>query len=329
MKRRLLIAIVLSLCICCLCVQSFALSYDGGEFTQQAFYAVIPWSEMTYSTNWSTWRFAPYGSTYYRTPVEHGQDRDPSYAETFQYIAGWTYTDGDNPSVEQMDLYASQTYYSQPSQYYANYVNYDFNENTSVETNAQITLKCRNVHVTQTQWNALYNYCWAKFSGDALFDLIVDISFVGVNSTNDGLESRSIHFERQALTGNNDQWKVFPSWDAFTSKGLGTYANGYMIKEITMTFDCSTFKGIFSIGNLYYNNSILEPDIPIFEKEIIVEKEIVKEVPVEELNLFNWIIGPIENFFSIEFFPGITLGGILGAFVVILVVLALIKLWGS
>lgn len=329
MKKRILTIICCLVFLLALAVPSFALSYDGNEYPQTPFYSLIPWDEIAYTENGSTWRFAPYGSTYYRTNVQHGQDRDPAYAETEQYVVGWTYDDGEEPTVEYLTVYANQTYYSQPSIYYANYVNYQLESSSGNGTGVKLQFTCRNVHLTQTQWNALYNYAWVKATGNSIFDLSVNIAFVGVDTEQNELASRSLYFERQALTGGGSQWKYLPDWSALTAKGLDTYSNGYMIKQITLTLEFDTLPTTFSIGNLYYNATVLEPDIPVFEKEVVTEKEIIVEVPEEELDLFSWIINPIEKFLNVEFFPGISIGGIFGIFVMIFVAIALIKIWGT
>ena len=327
MKRFFSFFFVIIVLLCSVAVPCSALSYDGEEFPQSKLYAVIPWTEIAYSASNQTWRFAPFGSTYFRTSSAHGQVRDPSYAESTQHIAGWTYTDGEEPSPEVLTVKATQTYYSQPSIYYANFINYNFVYPGSQNNNVQVVLHCRNLHVTYTQWDALSNYCRAKLPGTALFDISVAINYYGVDPEQNALVPKNIYFERQALVGGT-QYKIFPSWEVFTAGGLDTFSNGYMIQDITLTFDIQTYQGNISIGNLYYGSDVLRPDIPIFEKEVIVEKVVIKEVPQEDLNLFNWFIEPIQKFFEIEFFPGISLGAVAGIFAAIFVVLALIKLWG-
>lgn len=325
--KKALIAFVLILLVLSLSVSTFALSYDGEEFKQTKYYSLIPWSEINYSDGSQTWRFAPYGSTYYRTTSEHGQPSDPSYAESDLIVVGWDFTGGEEPSPEQLHVSASQTYYSQASRYYANYVNYDFGY-SGQNQNVVITLYCRNVHVTYAQWNALHNYCFVRLPGTSLFDLSVAINYYGVDTSTNSLASKNIYFEQQALVGDTSH-KMFPSWEVFTNGGLDTFSDGYMIKDMVLTFIVDSYQGDISIGNLYYNEGLLAPNIPVFDKEVTVEKEVIVEVPEEELDLFSWLINPIEKFFAIEFFPGISLGGVAGVLVMILVALALIKLWGS
>lgn len=322
--KKLLIVFICILCIlCCMVVPTFAASFDGGEFQQTKYYSVIPWSEVVYSGSSSTFRFDAYGNSYYRTASGHGQVRDPAYAETEDYIMGWTYLDGDEPTLEYLTVISNQVYYSQPSQYYANYINYDFDYNNTT-TNVQIQFICRNVHLTRTQWNSLHNYAYLNIPDSAsAFDVEVSLTYWG--ESNNELVKKNAFNTQQALRGDtNINW--LPSYDIF-SNDVQPFNDGFMIEEMILTINIETFNGVVKLGNLYYNNSILKPDIPVFEKEVYTDRIVEVEVPPEDLNLFNWIVQPIWEFFNIEFYPGISIGGILGAFLAIMIALALIRLW--
>lgn len=323
--KKVFVIILLSLAILSLSVSSFALSFDGDEFPQMKYTALVPWSEISVTADYCTWRFAPFGSTFYVTNGDHGQVRDPSYAEASMGVVGWTYTDGDEPTLEVLTVEAVQRGYSQPSTYRGGLVEYTFDR---ARQDVVISFTARNFHVTRSMWNALESSCWCNFPGTALFDIQCSINYYGVDSVSGDLSSKNLYFERQGLVGDTS-YRMFPAWSDLSGKGLEPFADGYTIQEITLTFLVDNYQGNFYYGNLYDYSTAQSYTPPVYVKEEVIEKETIIEVPAEELNLYNWLIEPIEQFFLIELFPGITLGGLVGIFVMILVSFGLIKLWGK
>ena len=102
--------------------------------------------------------------------------------------------------------------------------------------------------------------------------------------------------------------------------------------SIQVYFD-GFYRGGFSLDVPYLHPSEVDyvphlfriADTQIVEKEVI--KEVIKVVPAEELDLFSWLVAPIETFFGLEVYPGISIGGIGALILVVLVVGAVLVLF--
>lgn len=192
-----------------------------------------------------------------------------------------------------------------------------FNNATAVK------FECYNVFI----WDTLATYTqlrgigWGSYNGT----LKVRVEYMVYNQNTNKFESRTQERTTTINTANN-AWstrKLFEGFGDFTA-GL---RNIVIVEYIMVNFVPSTAGATVALTSLPINpNTNISPIVNANSGEVTIVEQVI---PPSEIDLFQWIIEPLDQFFSIEIAEGVTLGGIFLAILGVPLVVILLKVFAG
>ena len=317
---------VLGLCL----IPASASSYQGTDSVNvYRQYSLIPFSSKVVSDGMRSWSSGA-DSIFLDLPVNVDPAVNPTFSpvESVQY--GWDYAEGDAPEAVLLSTTSStEVYPIDYTQYSAAYSFYDFKIDNRKPNSLFVQFLAENFHITTVEWLYLQTSAKLHFDAATSFAVHFDVVYYQLNEAGTELVRHTGATSLQYSTDGPGDVNYFPGvYDLFTD-AIYLVNHGMIIESLSVTFDFSSYTGRFGVGMLY-SPTRRSPDsyafVPVIQ-EVIVEKEVIKEVkvPAEDLDLFSWIISPIAKFFDLEFFPGISIGKIFGVLFAATLATVLIK----
>ena len=303
-----------------------ASSYEGSDGVQpRRFYALIPFSSKSVTVSGVTFHSGVDGGFFDFVP-EYGYDEYPTRSPISSDQVGWDLA-GDM-SMLHTDFVTDP--YSNNSGLYTAFDRYSFKADGSTPKSLKLTLVAEDFHLTSDEWWDLWNNALLYLPAAATVRVSFDVTYYSMGS--DGCTFTMHHGSSSNLvsTSGPESVKYYPAyWTLFSESGA-LIDGGYSIGRLVMTLEFDNYPGEVGLGMVYGQHEFDVEKVGVIEttKEVIVEKEVVKVVPAEELDLFSWLIPPIQAFLDMELFPGITLGGIMGVLAVVLIVFLVIRALG-
>lgn len=109
------------------------------------------------------------------------------------------------------------------------------------------------------------------------------------------------------------------------------------VDSLQIDLGFSDLRGGFSLGSLMLRDprrmQVILDDFKTIKTETIevpvyIDRpvEVPVPVPMEKLDMFSWIVRPVESFFELEFYPGISVGGIFTLILAAAAIFAIFKL---
>lgn len=192
-----------------------------------------------------------------------------------------------------------------------------FNNATAVK------FECYDVFIwdSAAAYTRLRNIGWASYNGS----LKVRVEYRVYNQNTNQFDTR-VQERTTTITSVNNTWtsrKLFEGFGDFTA-GL---RNLVIIDYIMVNFVPTTAGATVSLTSLPINsNTNIGPIINANSGDITIVEQVV---PPGEVDLFQWIIEPLDEFFSIEIADGVTLGGIFIAILGVPLVVILLKVFAG
>lgn len=326
MSKRIAAIVAIALILGCMCIPAAAGGIDGGELAYNTYYALIPYSTMAVRSGYVTFNYAAQGQMYMRTSAafDYGvTGYDPTYMPMVISAYGWAFEDGNTASQEPLEGDYRQVYYSQGSSYYAT-----TNEWSWGSTVNQVSMTATGFGMTLAMYDTLESYAYLYLPAGTR--VTVSVTAVYYSLSDDGSEwwQHTNTVTKSITPTSAGNYTYYPA-DVFRHD-LNYPGGNIPVAELTISIQFPAGLGQetkISLGMLYGRKfdgmSVMADTVATKTVERVVE------VPVEELNLFNWIIEPIGAFFGLELFPGISLGGIIGVFVAIVLVVIFLKIFAG
>ncbi len=326
MNKRIAAVVAMVLILGCMCIPAAAGGIDGGELAYNTYYALIPYCTMAVRSGYVTYNYAAQGQTYMRTSAafDYGETGyDHTYMPMTINAIGWVFEDGNTASQEPLEGGYRQVYYSQGSSYYAT-----TNEWTWKAQVNQVSMTASGFGMTLAMYDTLESYAYLNLPAGTRAN--VSVTAVYYSLSDDGSEwwqhTNTVTKSITATSAGN--YTYYPA-DVFRHD-LNYPGGNIPVAELTISIQFPAGLGTsakISMGMLYGRKfdgmSLMADTVATITVDNIIE------VPAEDLNLFNWLIEPIGAFFGIELFPGVSLGAIIGIFVVIALVLIYLKFFAG
>ena len=289
------------------------------------FYALIPYSTKSVTVSGTTFSSGVDGGFFDFLPECELPDY-PTRSPISSEQVGWELDGAIN--TLQTDFVTEP--YSTGSNYYGAFDYYLFKANGSVPKSLKMSLVAEDFHITADEWWDLWDNALLYLPAAATVRVSFDVTYYSLGS--DGSTFTMHHGSTSNLvsTSGPGSVKYYPAyWTLFSESGT-LIDGGYSVGRLVMTLEFDNYPGKVGLGMLYAQHEFDVEKVGVVEttKEVIVEKEVVKVVPAEELDLFSWLIPPIQAFFNMQLFPGISLGGIISALAIILMVFLIIRSLG-
>lgn len=326
---------MLLICLMVLTVSIYpvsASSYtDSDGPNPHRFYALIPFSSKSVTVDSYAFHSGA-DANFFDFALGSGYTNDecPTRSPIVSTQVGWDYVSGVEPVPVVLETAQVTEHYTNSSSYYAASTNYAFKLDGSTPRSLKVTFVADDFHIDSSKWYALANNALLYLPSAATVRVSFDVTYYSLGSDSKSFTMHHGSTSNLVSTSGPQSVKYYPSFTTLFKESGSLINGGYSVARLVLTLEFDNYPGQVGLGMLYGQSNYAVEDFGVIEttKEVIVEKEVVKVVPAEELDLFSWLIPPIEAFFNLEFFPGISLGGIMSLLAVILFVVLFLKLFG-
>lgn len=317
-----------------LVVPAAAASYDDGSFRyHETYHALIPYSDVTFSSESSSWSGSAEGSSLVITTDEHGLMVDPSACPVFTQLFGYDYFSGSEPVPDILEYTYKQSWYENPTELNSARNEYVF---SSADLPNHISFTASSFAVNYLDFGKLTDHCYLELPAANQVQYSVSVVYWRLKNDHTGWELKHGFYSGSLLISPDESYEFYPRvLDLFELGDRSLYPDGLIpIESFTLSFDFHDPVAGMSLGMQYgeeYSFAQAMSDSFDYIREYFPVVEVVEnKVYITESggDFFAWLIDGADAFFNTPIFGEISLGSILAFVVSLGLAGAFIKLFG-
>lgn len=309
--------------------------YPGGRIT---YYSAIPFSHIVASFEGTDhWIIPPLPGTYSRFSNNAAQTEFPTNPSASHELRIWSseiedyrylnYTSGfnDNVTVMGADLMV--------------WNDYEFLDNGVYDvSNFSLRLSARNFMISKADLSRFISNSPLIVKDSCTVSCSISITF-NAKCADGQVRNYTISSSKSINASADQRVSIFNPLSSFAGWPTTLDGNSLFIAVDSLQIDLgfSDLRGGFSLGSLMLRDprrmQVILDDFKTIKTETIevpvyIDRpvEVPVPVPMEKLDMFSWIVRPVESFFELEFYPGISVGGIFTLILAAAAIFAIFKL---
>lgn len=331
MKKLLLLISAVSLTALSIVAPVSAATYSDSSFDNfDRYFAVIPWREIEIHDQGDVFYMDAFGS-FLDVASEFDTLESPVFSPVVGEQLGFQY-DPDASDANGVPTSLAFTYeqsFSGEVQGYQRGTNYfEFQRDGYDLQNFNFYVWAKDFTLSKMEYSFLSSVSYIHLPANVICDVSVTVGYYVLNEDGSSWDYKTGTARKTVGDQLGGSYSYMPGINALFDVTALSPVERFVVSFLSVDLKFAGAPGKFGMDMLYGDEPVSVGALMSSKVATVYQDKIV-EVPASDLDLYSWIIGPLGKFFEISFFPGITLGGLIGVGLGVTFLLIYLKWFGG